>query len=284
MSLSDAQLLAYDREGLIPAPGEGEGSYLARVSYCLSLKERFAEVMGESAPQLVQRQESEEILAEAHALTLSLYHIAPTWIPLLFSNYRLPLWEGGCAWIFQKSKEEPLSAFLQLRRHFLRHHRLLSTQRRELLAHEMAHVGRMVFEEPAYEELLAYRTSPLMWRRTFGPLFQSSRETLFWVLLLFFGVVAAPWSLWPLLASPFLLLLLLARLGWRHYRFRSALRLIHSAGLSNAEPLLYRLTDREIAAIGTMRGPETFWKYVKEREGSELRWRLLHLGYLKPSQ
>jgi len=60
---------------------------------------------------------------------------------------------------------------------------LLNYHRVDLLSHEAIHVARMGFQEPFFEECLAYRTSSRRWRRFLGPLF-----TFSWEPFLFLGV------------------------------------------------------------------------------------------------
>ncbi len=97
-----------------------------------------------------------------------------------FSNKGLLPWEGGCLW--EREGEKPL---LQLRKVFKKQERFLWLYTRtEIIAHELVHARRLHFNEPIFEEVLAYRTSSSAFRRFFGPLFRSSKESLFFVLTL----------------------------------------------------------------------------------------------------
>ena len=114
-----------------------------------------------------------------------IYGFAPHWVPLFFSNYQLAPWHGGCAWIFQLNDNTPYAAFLQLRSAFRTQKRYLGMyERTELIAHEMAHIGRMMFEEPEFEEIIAFQSSTNRFRRFFGPLFRSSKESMLFVIVL----------------------------------------------------------------------------------------------------
>ena len=92
------------------------------------------------------------ILDEASFKTKELYGIQPTWTPLFFNNYQLAPWHGGCAWIFQLTENAPTAALLQLRAPFRHQPTYLNLYRRdELIAHELSHVGRMMYQEPQFE-------------------------------------------------------------------------------------------------------------------------------------
>src|SRR5262245_52150906 len=113
------------------------------------------------------------ISSAEHGTALELFDCAPDWIPLFFSNYRLPFWQGGCTWILQRTECDPPFALLQLNKAYKDHDVYLKFYRRdELVTHECAHVGRMAFDEPAFEEIIAYRTSPSPFRRWLGPIIQ----------------------------------------------------------------------------------------------------------------
>ena len=115
-------------------------------------------------------------------------------VDISFSNKGLWPWEGGCLW--EKDGEKPL---IQLRKVFLKKERYLwFYTRSEILAHEAVHAKRLGYKEPIFEEILAYQTSPNRFRRFFGPMFRSSKETIFFILASFMAFLS------PL---PFLVLL-----------------------------------------------------------------------------
>ncbi len=186
--LDREKMLYYNREGLIPGPLENEEEFVKRALFCLNLKEELKKSSELDLPFNSIETSNDEILSDPFKTTLKLYGIAPSWVPLFFTNYQLAFWHGGCAWIFQLNNTTPFSALLQLRSNFTRKKKYLGLyERDELIAHEMSHVGRMLYEEPKFDELLAYQTSPSSFRRWFGPIAQSSRESFIFVLVL--GVV-----------------------------------------------------------------------------------------------
>ena len=129
--------------------------------------------------------------------------------------------------------------------------------RRELLAHEMSHIGRMMFQEPKYEEVLAYMTSPSLFRRWIGPLFSQNWEMMIFLILAIFVIMADVSALWwggwesyiaifPLKWIP------LAWLGWLLGRL--TLKQLKINKLKKRYPIqfLYCLTDVEIDAFAQM--------------------------------
>jgi hypothetical protein len=95
-----------------------------------------------------------------------------------FSNKKLLPWEGGCLW--QRENEKPL---LQLRKVFKKKERFLWLySKKEIIEHELVHAKRLHFDEPIFEEVLAYQTSPSAFRKFFGPFFRNSKESLLFFL------------------------------------------------------------------------------------------------------
>lgn len=136
--------------------------------------------------------------------------------------------------------------------------------RDELLAHEWLHVARMAFEEPRFEEVIAFQTSRTSWRRLLSPLIQSTNELLLVALAsLATPLMALMGVAHPLLPLLLLLLFLGVRLSWRHWLWRRT---------SSRFPLhlAAQLTDREIRRFAFM-DREEIWESVEEEPS--LRWR-----------
>ncbi len=206
--MENQKMIEFGNDGFIPGPFEDETIFLERVRYCRQLRKElgFEEV-------------SLEILNDAFNTTRSLFGISPSWIPVSFSNVQLPFWVGGCAWIFQQTEQSPVGAFIQLRRALKNSSSYLFYRRKELLAHELAHVGRMAFEEPKYEEVIAYRSSPTQFRKFLGPLFSGSSDMMMFMILAVFiflvDIGALWWGGWASYVSVFPLKLLpIAWLAW----------------------------------------------------------------------
>lgn len=279
--------LEWNKQGIIPGPSESEEEFSKRAQYCLRLREELFSLVGTELPFDVSDQASEAILEKAVTKTRELYGIAPKWVPLFFSNYQLSLWQGGCAWIFQLDEKTPTAAFLQLRSQFRLKEKYLGIyEREELISHELSHVGRMMYQEPQFEEILAYQSST-GWRRWLGPIVQSSKESLFFILLLGFIILAdlALISLgndsayrlfvWIKLIPITIIILALARLAWRHYRFNKAKRNLEALFSSEASDILYRLTDQEINLFAKS-DPQGVHAYIEQQDS--FRWKVIQAG------
>lgn len=253
-------------EGFIPGPLEEDPTFSHRVHYCLGLRKDLEF----SIPP-------NEILEEAFLTTKPLFGISPSWIPVNFSNHQLPLWVGGCAWIFQKTEDSPTGAFIQLRRSLKDKSSLLLYSREELLAHELAHVGRMTFDEPKYEEIFAYMTSPNSFRRFLGPLFSQNWEMMIFMILAVFVIMtdicALWWGGWASYTAVFPLKIIpLVWLGWLFGKL--TVKQLRMNRLKKRYPVkfLYCLTDREIDAFDQMTDDQV---KIYANEQDCLRWKTI---------
>lgn len=278
----------WNAQGFIPGPEESEEEFIRRIDFCQNLEQNLLMKSGEiQLPFELHVEQSQEILQEAFPLTEKLYGIRPSWVPVFFSNYHLAPWHGGCAWIFQLDEKTPTAAFLQLRARFLSTPHYLGIYRRsELIAHELAHVGRMMYEEPQYEEFFAYHSSSSRWRRALSPIVQSSRESFLFILLLGLMIlvdfavlsIGLQWivAIWALELLPLGLIgLALGRLVYRHLTLKKCLRNLESLCSSDkARHLLYRLRDGEIKAFSRMTSVQ-IEGFVNDSAKSNFRWRFL---------
>lgn len=285
--LTDEQLAKYNSQGLIPGPDETEDAFVERVHFCLQIDQelRASIIPGVS----ISEEKYPDFQEAAFSVTQPFFDMRPSWVPLFFGNLNLTPWQGGCAWIFQLRKETPVSALLQLRKAFLYKKKyLLIYSRDEVMAHEFAHVGRMLFEEPKFEEVIAYRTATSAFRRFFGPLLQSPAEALIFVLILGMIVlidvalvISGHWTLYEHAMG--LKLIPCVMLGWwivrlwkKQRQFSSCLRKLEEVldSKPHANAVIYRLTDREIETFSRMT-PSEICQKVKECYDTSLRWRVL---------
>lgn len=291
--MSDTELLDYNIRGIIPAPNETEDDLKRRAIFCFNLPQELSTRIDPQIPFTTNEIGSPAVLNESFSRARHVYDIAPDWIPLFFSNYELPLWLGGCAWIFQLDENTPATAILQLRRAFSKGKRYLGIYRRdEVVTHEFSHIGRMTFEEPRYEELIAYKSSTHPLRRWLGPLAESPTESGLFVMtliLLFlldifflsFGYLNAFFhAMWFKLFPLALIFLALFRLWRKHRTFSACLKNLDIAlgdeRLANA--VVYRLTDEEIDSFAT-KTPEEIIAFAAQNKEDSLRWRLISIAY-----
>lgn len=289
----DQTLIECNQLGLIPGPNENEPEFIKRAESCLGIRQRIAAELGGKIPLKADELGPREVLERPLDETERLWGIKPDWIPVFFSNYHLLPWHGGCAWIFQLGAQEPPMALFQLRRAFAFKRAYLGLyDRDELIAHEVCHVGRMCFQEPCFEEILAYQSSKSWFRRWFGPLFQSSIETVIFLvaLLLVLGVDAYVLLSWGLeayaqVASLKILPLGMVAFGFgrlikRHWQFARCKRCLEVffGDSQKADHVMYRLTDKEIAAFGKR---DVVEKYTAAGGDGSLRWRMLRKVYFE---
>lgn len=189
--LEKRELLTFFKRGLIPGPSETEEAFLARVSQRPSLPE-WKEV---------------DRLSDAWGFSID-------WVPLQFSSKKLYFWEGAVFW------DTPL---IQIQPR-LQSKNILT----EILHHESIHAAREAFDEPFFEEVLAYWSSRAAWKRFLGPIFQRVWEFPLFALGCFLFSY-----LFPIVVFFFF------RLVYKNYLFRRARR---KFSLS----VLLCLTDKEI--------------------------------------
>ncbi len=198
------KLLAFFRQGLIPGPDESEEAFLKRA---------------EARPPLP----SPEWRQIAPAL-FSTWGFSIDWVPIHFSSQHLLPWEGA---LFATTENG--LPFIQLRSK-----NLWNNSREEILLHEAIHAARETFNEPKFEEFLAYAASSSRWKRWLGPLFERRWEFFLFASALFLF----PWI--PLICSVPLSFFLL-RLCYKHLLFS---RLKKKVPL----PIILCMTDHEIQA------------------------------------
>jgi len=259
---SNEKLLKLNEQGLIPGPGEEKEAFLKRVALCDS----FIPEGASNDPSAV--------IEEALDSSMNLFGIKPSWVHIIFSDKKLPPWHGACAWIVKKEKSGPRTAFLQLRKIFEKKKHLLRLySRKEVVAHELAHIGRMAFNEPKFEEILAYRTSS-PFRQFLGPIIQSSKEAILFIFsimaALFADMAVLPLT-WLKLLPVGLVVLAFGRLWKRQQQFKRCLQTV-SQDKEKANAIIYRMTDEEIIKFSKS-SREAFVSYSKTQ--NSLRWQVI---------
>lgn len=292
--ITDTRLLQLNQLGIIPGPNEGPDEFIKRAEYCLTIKQQLSTTLRPHVPFDSESENDPQILEKGCCKSSDYYDIAPVWVPVFFSNYKLAPWQGGCAWIFQMNEDSPTGVLFQLRENFKVGKSYLGLYNRdELISHELSHVGRMVFEEPKFEELLAYQMSDSKFRRWFGPIVQSSTESMFFVMVIFLifiadislvatGYTAAyKTALWIKLIPLVLIGYALLRLWFRHRTYSKCINNLNklTKDIFKANSIAYRLLDKEIIAFAKMT-PNNILEYAKENFNRSLRWQLISKAYL----
>lgn len=253
--MTDRDLLALDKIGFIPGPGENEEELLVRVGRA---KEQF---------------EKGNWIPESHwdwvrEYLDQMFHVKPLYICAFYSNRKLAPWQGAAAWLEGRRLNS-----IQLRCGLKKGTYLGIYSREEILAHEAVHAARSGFSENRCEEFFAYMTSEKKWRRILGPILQR------------------PWEAWPFLfcalLGPFWAAGYLGAAVWsavgfsrlikQHWRLKRAAAIIlkETRDPRRTRAILFRLTDAEIKRFSKGEDIDLF-----AQKQSCLRWRIIR-NYLK---
>jgi hypothetical protein len=258
--MQDSKLIFLNSRGIFPGPFESQEHFLWRVNTAKS-----------------------RTVSEGLTRTEEMFDACPDWVEVRFDKKGLFLWEGAATWI----EENEWGRFSSIQLKPSLPSRFYTYE--EVIAHEMVHAMRLMFEENRFEEILAFQTSKNHLRRYFGPLFTRSSEPkgfilwmicswlFYWAELIFNIFIGAEYVLW----SPMLILV------WGIYRlvrsqkiFSKALKHLEKAikkpGKSLAVAL--RLRDSEIEKFAASSPEEIFFFGVEQKEKS-LRWQQLFAAY-----
>lgn len=271
MSLSLEELKQLGESGFIPGPGECEEAFIKRVALLKALVHD---------PQNFFQAEEVESLQVNNSKILGAY---PHWVQQVYSNKRLLPWQGAAVWILPHPKKIKIP-LIQLRKQF-RKGKFLGYQREEVLLHETVHAIRLAFDEPRFEEILAYYHSPKKWRQFFGALFRKPSQALFFLSLICVSLLIQTTSLlWMnLILLPYIKIV--ACLPFVDLFFRMAIlikdqRMLQKAlrKLQNLFPkqenlfaIALRLKDSEIQQLAIEPLEKTLL-YIKEKSLSSIRW------------
>ena len=198
--------------------------------------------------------------------------LAIDWLLTTSSSKGLPFWEPAATWMLEQ--DNIIIPLLQIKN---RHKKIHA----EILKHEVVHIARSAFKEPIYEEFLAYATSQSKWRRFFGPIFRSSKESLLFVVL----ALLSSLTLWLIVPLVVYSLWLLVRLMMHQKIFKTSLVNVGKIFQTDFPlKIAIRLTDEEIKWLEQCEAVKTevnIQSYIEQQ--SCLRWRLIKSLYLENS-
>ena len=235
----------------------------------------------ESTKDFLLRAETLPSKSNPSTLLEKKFGCAPDWIDVRTHSKGLSPWEGAATWI--EESDAGRTCWVQLKDSFLT--RLYAKD--EVIAHEMVHAVRFMFDENRFAEILAYQTSSSRFRRYFGPLFTHSKESK-WLV----AMIAISWFIYTaevvfdlrffgesVLFAP-LLVIGLASLRLRRSQtlFSSALRNLEKAIRAAPLPLALRLTDKE-SEFFAHSIPEEIRAFAISEQEKSLRWRQLYISY-----
>ncbi|MBS0604832.1 MAG: hypothetical protein JSS60_07330 [Verrucomicrobia bacterium] len=261
--LLEPKLLSLSHRGIFPGPSESREDFIERAE-TLSVKLE--------SPHL-------DALNRVKKIFIS----SPDWVEIAVQSKGLLPWEAAAAWI--EEKEGVRTCRIQIKNSFP----ASLYPQEEVLAHEMVHAMRLMFDERRFEEVLAYRTSSSRFRRYFGPLFSDSRD-----LKILFSLFLIPWILYGVevlfdidIGGSALSLLPLLGFGWgllRLFRtqriFKRALRNVEEAMQTRGASLavVLRLSDQEIELFAEI-PPLEIRSYAANEKDKSVRWTQLYNAY-----
>ncbi|CCB90151.1 hypothetical protein [Simkania negevensis] len=239
--------------GWIIGPDETVEGFVKRIDIQMSFSKGNLESIAESSE--VMRQIRERL------------HVHPSWIQVRYSNKGLKPWEGAASWIMDYGN------WIQLRTSFKKGS-LLTYQREEVIFHEAIHSLRFTFEEPRFEEIIAYAFTKKRWRRYLGPLFTTPKQAYIFLTTLFLTPFA------PIIPSGYLLW----RVGVliRNQRlFKKALKKIQTLfPKTSSHAVILRMTDAEIQLFAKQ-DLKTLEDYI-QFQSDNLRWQQLLANLKNP--
>jgi len=273
-------LKKYNEKGWIPGPLEEKKQFEKRIE---ALDHFFS-----YPPEDVDKFLTDRDWTSACEITRHLYDFTPDWVVAHYSNRKLSFFQGAATWITER--ENLRIPLIQLREKFETGKLLGLYRRDEVLAHEAVHAARMQFDEPLFEEVFAYQTSPRFFRRFLGPLFQSTWEayTFIFLLLLPIGIEIATflqYDLGPVVHLRWAPLIFFGYLATRLLFLRSILALaLRKIAKYLADPkkkwaVAFRLKDKEIFSFA-LQSEKKLADFLKEQKS--LRWDLLGQNYFNP--
>lgn len=154
--------------------------------------------------------------------------------------------------------------------------------RKNILVHEVIHAIRAAFNEPKYEEFIAYSCSESVFYKNFGPIFCKRYDLFIFLLFSFlplFGVffTSCPFGL-SFLPLFLFVIFLLNRLVNRRRTFKKALKRVEHQFDPAVNPLsiVVRLTDKEIEFFSKTNLSEAR-NFIDQQ--TSLRWRQILSSY-----
>ncbi len=189
VNLTKKALKTLGEQGFVPGPHESEEQFVKRFDILKKVKEDPSKFFGSKVFSKWNPDFHNELGA------------SPKWLPLTYSNHGLPPWQGAALWIFETLDQNKIP-MIQLRERFKKG-KFLFYLHSEVLLHETLHAIRMAFNEPRFEEVLAYHHSKSKWRRFLGPLFRKPSHAFFFIALIFISLIVQTAALF-FLALPFL--------------------------------------------------------------------------------
>lgn len=210
-------------------------------------------------------------------ISIPLYDFSTEKAFVIESDEALWPWQGAALWeyVLEGGIKCPV---IQVRKGWK------GKKEKEALEHELVHGARVSFQEPLFEEILAYQTSSSAFKRFLGPLFLFPWEAAVFAGLscgaplfsLFFGSLKASLCLAAFAVLLFFRLLIL------HLLFAKCRKKLRKAGVRTEKCLavMVRLSDWEMIKTA-LRSPEKTASYFLEESQRQLRIEILWKAYFQ---
>lgn len=292
--ISDERLKELNYRGFIPGPLEKQEDFLNRVvaSETLFLEPLHFFSEEERKNFSLRSKVKKPRWSWSRSTLLHLFDFSPDALFAFFDNHSLPFFQGGATWILEKEQGRIRVPLIQVRSSLEKKALFNLYTLEEILSHEAAHAARIAFDEEKYEEIFAYLTSSSFLRRIIGPLFSSSSQVTFFLILLTGMVLFQIGSLFAhlwffsfgyLLFGFFLgsyICMIFGKLFWKRRVLKKAANNLFSIvkDKKTVRYILFRLTDEEIDQFASF-SPARIVEYVQRSRKESLRWKMISLVY-----
>ena len=197
---------------------------------------------------------------------------------------------AGCA---MYSLEDFFAVFV-IRNAFRRKEKWLIYSRTELIAHELCHIAHIGFDVKDYEELLAYQTATSRFRRLFGGVLRSSKDTymllgsvIFLLVAQIVNITFRPPLEWQNFPMPLIMGGVLFVFSWiltcylhKLFTFRTACkRFSERITRNHILPILFRCSYEEIREISALKNKEILETWLTDKQRESVRWRIITNKY-----
>ncbi len=287
-------ILSFNGLGFIPGENESKNDYLIRVE---ELKKFIAEPFRYAELHRVKLDFLKNSFTHVsnprkdwvNSQLSHLFDISANCIAMIYSSEGLSMFEGAATHMLVIPPY--IFPLVQLREIFYKKKKFLIYHEDEILAHEAVHASRVALDSTKYEEIFAYLTSSSYFRKIFGPIIDSSNESMFFVFLVFimiifqlssyffsFFIINVFYSI-SLLSVFGLVSFGLFRLFFRRFSFNKALNALNDVTGDSKKSLkiLFRLMDKEIDSLAKVKSflPDQFF------DQNNFRHQLIYSCYFK---
>lgn len=292
-------LILLDSHGLLMGPDESLDRYVARMRALRQNTQDLLTGTEEGAKsELLELGLADcivipkDVFETAGSRTRRLYDFAIDWAPGFYTNSKMGFLFAGCALY---SRAEFLVVCV-IRKAFLNRKKWLIYDRDELLAHELCHVAHIGFETENYEELFAYQTSTNWFRKLFGGMLRTTKETYILLGAVVTMLLAQTWNVttrspleWNLAPMPQIIagllcvvVFILIRYLQTFYRFRRALGHLRRVVTNpdRALAILFRCSESEIRTAATTHDPERLRHWITTMAAQSPRWKIIARKYV----